>query len=46
MTPFDKGCWLRDVSVQMQQLFFDKGLASIKLSDYQFHPTYSVGPGL
>ena len=25
-------------------LFFIQGLASIKLSDYQLHPAYSVGP--
>ena len=46
MTPFDKGCWLRDVSDQIQQVYFDWGLASAKLPDYQLHPDYSVGPSI
>ena len=38
MTHFDKACWLQDISVQMQELYFDWGLTSIKLSDYQIAP--------
>ena len=46
MNPFDKGCWFWDVNAQMQKLYFDLELGSIKLSDYQLHPAYSIGPGL
>ena len=44
---FDKGCWLGDGRVQMPwlYLYFDWGLASIKLYDYQLHSAYSEGPG-